>query len=472
MKNFSLLQNNRLDTLPESASRLSSSLIALVAHQNNIAYVPRSFSAFWSSVSADNFLLSMSDNPSQCFYAYNIRFSGKAQVVCDCAAGFFGFDFCDTPNNYLRLPSVVSELGGLHLTSPVLASGSFNASVTVTPTLLKSVQDPSQNRNTFLLPINASTSSSSSSNNNNIVPAVQFLNVSLPAVHTVWGYDELGNAFTFSPTRSAISAFLYDILNIPVSLPATLFNTNVPASLRYSVSPELPGQLAVDSVTGSVTGAANVSASQAAYNITATDVFSGEQRVVSVVQLQVSDCGENTCLNGGVCDAGKNTLDGAFTCTCPTIFNQDKRCAARNPPDCTNSTCSGHGDCRDTGVPYDGDFECTCSGQFTGKTCADVAQASDSGISRSVAIIIGVLVGVGVLLLLGIIACLVRQRRKREEEAPDFDACMREMISQGLIAERSDSTVSLISIPRKRVTLSEKLGQGEYGTVHKVSRVC
>ncbi len=52
--------------------------------------------------------------------------SAEIDVVCDCATGFYGIDFCEAIADFIRLPPFFSALAGAHLKHSALLNGAFD----------------------------------------------------------------------------------------------------------------------------------------------------------------------------------------------------------------------------------------------------------------------------------------------------------------------------------------------------------
>ncbi len=54
--------------------------------------------------------------------------TAEIRVICDCASGFYGIDYCDPITDFVRLPPFFSRLAGAHLKHPALLNGAFDES--------------------------------------------------------------------------------------------------------------------------------------------------------------------------------------------------------------------------------------------------------------------------------------------------------------------------------------------------------
>ncbi len=70
----------------------------------------------------------LQNNPSVCA-KYIDSSTERIIVICDCAPGFYGIDFCEPIADYVRLPPLFSALAGAHLKHPALLNGVYDETV-------------------------------------------------------------------------------------------------------------------------------------------------------------------------------------------------------------------------------------------------------------------------------------------------------------------------------------------------------
>ena len=410
------LHNNRLQTIPTSLGNHSHFLTTVTLQSNNIFVVPKSFTILSSNT---NITLSMDNNPSECFRAFDADLF-TVRVICDCAQGYFGADYCEPIDDYLRLPTIVSQLGGLHMKSRLLKGGEFNSNVTVSS---NNVQVPFLNIKTFEIPF----------------PNDVVYNVTMPAVYSVWAWDSQSETFTFSPAVSNQTISLFSNARVELSLPPMqeLVNLNAPTNVEYQCIPPLPNGLAFLSDSAVITGRAENSQAPSNFTIIAFEKYTQEEILVSHVVFSVADCGPDTCLNGGICNPLSNHYDSNFTCAC------------------VNNTAGNR-------------CEQVVRVVETSSTTTTTEESSTFWTTPTL-----IFIPLLIIALLGFAVWLVwfLRKRERDNKPVDFDAQMKEMMAMGLITDRGASRALKRprELKRSRVkVLDENMGSGAFGSVYKV----
>lgn len=244
----------------------------------------------------------MEGNPSTCSRFFDPA-AGRERVICDCASGYFGSDTCKSIDAFVRLPPFVSPDKGFVLRHKALRHP-INYPVEVS-------KESSQIRDLLKFELDLA-------NGENYT-------VVIPAVYTVWGFgrsenDPSGYDYTWRKSIQTIKSSLFskDIF-LELAMPNKLLNKNVPANLSFALheGAVLPLGFRFSQKTGAFTGAEAQQSGVFFYTLQATESYSGETANISEVTIVISDCGDSTCLNGGICDAGTNDFDGNFSCSCP-----------------------------------------------------------------------------------------------------------------------------------------------------------
>ena len=408
-------------------------------HENRIKRVPLNTSSFWQQT--DGIVMTMLDNPSVCMPVFD-PVQVRRRIVCDCTEGYFGTDSCEPVDQFQVLPSIISEVQGLHLTGPMLVNGTAD----LLRPVAKATFDPNSPLTLF---INAQ------------IYSVEFItgtyNISLLTIYSVWKLPRGQTTYPWNATTPVLRGGLFDEVAWPVSVPRDAFNIFMPVLWTFTCNGcEVLLQrlgLAFDNKTGTIAGVVN-STGHFEFVITAIDTFTSEPANVSVVTLELTACGLNTCTGHGTCSA---------------------------PPTAGNN------------IIYDPRFVCNCTLAFEGTRC-EASRSDNKVITSSESKLpdwaIGVIVGLIVLILLLLLAtfCYFRQKHRRERDKPfNFAQQMKRLKEIGLIQVNDGSSAQAGSKPsallgasstrelvtpfelkRSRIKILDKLGSGAYGTVHKV----
>jgi hypothetical protein len=355
-----------------------------LAHNNSISHIPLTLSGWVSQLQ----FFTTGGNPSECYRVLDIP-SGNTTGVCDCAKGFYGVHYCEPIDTFFRLPAYITSRGGNVLRDSRLVGG------------LQVLE--STNGAEYTLQISS--------------PRVDRV-VTIPSELTAFGVDSEG-----VPDPPQAVARLTSLRQPSADLVTVRTNDGAPTSLSYTSSSLISGLDLIPTSSGFRMSLTPSTSGIFSFNVTATDSFCGESKIVAVVSLVVRDCGNRTCFNGGTCvDLGSSSTDGDFLCLCTASFKG--ALCNDSKTDCERQPCANGGVCEDTSESlFDNDFTCSCASGFQGALC-DVAVAKSAAASSSLDTTALAGIGVGaVVVLLALAVVLVAvwiRRRNKARKRKDY----------------------------------------------------
>lgn len=319
---FLYLGNNRLTSLSDATGReLTRTPVAgdslptleLQVHNNAIAHIARSWTAVWPR--AVQSMATFRNNPSHCDIVLDpndFLDASAPQVVCDCATGYTGLNFCEPVQDaFIQLPPIVTDFHDLALSHPLLDSGSYHFSVTTMDQIVRS--------SFLVIPITSSDGSVSTA-----VPLY---------IATVRSAFQLSSASEIEAVCSFLCAAMTPFdLSLSLSLHQSLLpshsflaegNQFIATEMSYSFEPPLNASetgLSIAHTNGTIVGSPVSPMPPTVFVITAIEAFSGESRHVANLTLTVVDCGPWSCSNNGSCIDDSDPFNGAYTCSCLSTF--------------------------------------------------------------------------------------------------------------------------------------------------------